>query len=131
MLRRPPGSPRTDTPFPYTTLVRSAHGKPRHPDRDACMDRLVFIRAHALAGNPDRLRPGRQCNPARKESAEGPDGTAAPDACHERVAEMNTARSLRSAPHSVARRDRRTEVAAVSGRLLPAARRRHPGRAGR
>src|SRR3546814_14982980 len=23
MIRRPPGSPRTDTPFPYTTLFRS------------------------------------------------------------------------------------------------------------
>src|SRR3546814_3061937 len=93
------------------------------------MDRRVFVRAHSRAWNPDRLRPGRQCNPVRKESAEGPDGTAAPGACHERVAEMNTARSLRSAPHGVARRDRRTEVATVSGRLLPAARRRHPGRA--
>src|SRR3546814_4608238 len=32
MLRRPPGSTRTDTPVPYTTLVRSwARKKPRRP----------------------------------------------------------------------------------------------------
>src|SRR3546814_17826129 len=27
MVPRPPGSTRTDTPFPYTTLVRSVRGK--------------------------------------------------------------------------------------------------------
>src|SRR3546814_13578225 len=92
----------------------------RHPDLDACMDRRVFIRAHSLAWNPDRLRPGRQCNPVRKESAEGPDGTAPPGACHERVAEMNTALSLSYAPHAVARRARRPEVALGTGGLLSA-----------
>src|SRR3546814_3182102 len=50
----------------------NAHAKPRHPDRDACMDRHVFIRAYSLAWNPDRLRPGRQCNPVRKRSEEHP-----------------------------------------------------------
>src|SRR3546814_2266322 len=41
MIRRPPGSTRTDTLFPYTTLFRSHHpparrlGRdPRRPDRD-------------------------------------------------------------------------------------------------
>src|SRR3546814_9628149 len=28
MMRRPPGSKRTDTPFPYTTLFRSTEGGP-------------------------------------------------------------------------------------------------------
>src|SRR3546814_11293239 len=38
MIRRPPGSTRTDTLFPYTTLVRSLVGRApadaRAPDRD-------------------------------------------------------------------------------------------------
>src|SRR3546814_8355499 len=33
MIRRPPRSTRTDTLFPYTTLVRSDDGWPRPPDR--------------------------------------------------------------------------------------------------
>src|SRR3546814_14878104 len=33
MIRRPPRSTRTDTPFPYTTLVLSACNKERQPDR--------------------------------------------------------------------------------------------------
>src|SRR3546814_412752 len=80
---------------PVTCVERhaNAHAKPRHPDRDAGMDRRVFIRAYSLAWNPDRLRPGRQCNPVRKGawkgSAEGSNGTATPGAGHERVAEID------------------------------------------
>src|SRR3546814_16235883 len=91
------------------------------------MDRRVFIRAHSLAWNPDRLRLGRQCNPVRKESAEGPNGNAEPGACHERVAETNTARSLLHEPPGVARRHRRKEVGADSGRPLRVALAKPPG----
>ena len=50
---------------------------------------------------------------------------------HGSPAEMNAARSIRSAPHGVARHRGRAEVETVSGRLLRAARRRRPGRADR
>src|SRR3546814_20877703 len=43
MIRRPPISPRTDTLFPYTTLVRST---PQHIERGKRMDNF-------LKDNPD------------------------------------------------------------------------------
>src|SRR3546814_15419789 len=63
MYRRPPGSTRTDTLFPYTTLFRSVQDGQVlsvRPDRDN-----VFSRGHmcpkgttmgALHHDPDRLR---------------------------------------------------------------------------
>src|SRR3546814_9311988 len=39
MIRRPPRSTRTDTLFPYTTLVRSADGQPNYD--------------YAISGGPD------------------------------------------------------------------------------
>src|SRR3546814_2884173 len=45
MIRRPPGSTRTDTLFPYTSLCRSADGGPRHPRRH---------RQHRLGERGDR-----------------------------------------------------------------------------
>src|SRR3546814_15421131 len=44
MIRRPPGSTRTDTRFPYTTLFRSA-------------ERAAWIVAHA---HPQHVRPDRK-----------------------------------------------------------------------
>src|SRR3546814_18550419 len=35
MIRRPPISPRTDTPFPYAPLFRSVVGRPRRGDAGA------------------------------------------------------------------------------------------------
>src|SRR3546814_3605131 len=60
MIRRPPRSTRTDTLFPYTTLVRSVRGGIRAPAGHA--DRLSRLRlAHDGAGAEpavDRDRPG-------------------------------------------------------------------------
>src|SRR3546814_6008628 len=58
MLRRPPRSTRTDTLFPYTTLVRSA-GRPRHrgPDRPC---RLRQPRRGRHRGRLRRPRPARR-----------------------------------------------------------------------
>src|SRR3546814_1919493 len=56
MIRRPPRSTRTDTPFPYTTLFRSIHlarrlrapGSPRDVRRDRLAgDALVLLRQPA------------------------------------------------------------------------------------
>src|SRR3546814_3127339 len=49
MIRRPPKSKRTDTPFPYTTLFRSGQGwveealEGRETDPEATADRLRMI----------------------------------------------------------------------------------------
>src|SRR3546814_14404522 len=68
MIRRPPRSTRTDTPFPYTTLVRSSC-PPDHRHR-ACNDRMLPV--HRRAG-PSVRSP---------ESAFGQIGRAS---CRERV----------------------------------------------
>src|SRR3546814_18596884 len=64
MIRRPPGSTRTDTLFPYTTLFRSHHpparrlGRdPRRPDRDRRHLRHVFP-PHARTQLAPRLPDG-------------------------------------------------------------------------
>src|SRR3546814_16410028 len=46
MIRRPPGSTRTDTLFPYTTLFRSARSAPGQPAM-----RAIFIRHGQSTGN--------------------------------------------------------------------------------
>src|SRR3546814_16507941 len=44
MRRRPPGSTRTDTLFPYTTLFRSDDGRRQRPSaRGGCMTRLALF----------------------------------------------------------------------------------------
>src|SRR3546814_10390901 len=52
MIRRPPRSTRTDTLFPYTTLVRSVqHGLPNHlygPAAPLC--RKLILAAHEIRG---------------------------------------------------------------------------------
>src|SRR3546814_4521163 len=53
MIRRPPGSTRTDTLFPYTTLFRSRH--PRRARRPAARDQ-VPDHPPARAGCVDRRR---------------------------------------------------------------------------
>src|SRR3546814_14651583 len=55
MLRRPPGSTRTDTPFPYTTLFRSLDlgGRSEGAHRDASARTLDI--AHHLAEVAARL----------------------------------------------------------------------------
>src|SRR3546814_18585320 len=73
MIRRPPRSTRTDTPFPYTTLFRSAENRPQ-----AC--RLVFQGAAGVGRVPhpyhaDRgARPGAPCDPRRLCTAARQDG---------------------------------------------------------
>src|SRR3546814_6468785 len=63
MLRRPPGSTRTDTLFPYTTLFRSRAGD---PDQRAAVDRQRVERErlrHARVGEPrDLAREGAAVN---------------------------------------------------------------------
>src|SRR3546814_11843552 len=49
-IRRPPRSTRTDTLFPYTTLVRSRGAGPRHPRAPAARLRAT--------GDADRAAPG-------------------------------------------------------------------------
>ena len=78
-----------------------------HSERKAGVHARAFIGAAGHSGSRDRCRH------------------------HGSPAEMNAARSIRSAPHGVARHRGRAEVETVSGRLLRAARRRRPGRAGR
>src|SRR3546814_15824290 len=48
MVRRPPGSTRTDTLFTYTTLFRSVPG---HPDRS--LDRQDFLLLPPVAGGDE------------------------------------------------------------------------------
>src|SRR3546814_691204 len=55
MVRRPPRSTRTDTPFPYTTLFRSV-ARGRRQDRGD--SRLADIAARALAVLGDQLGEG-------------------------------------------------------------------------
>src|SRR3546814_7200396 len=52
MLRRPPGLPRTHTPFPYTTLFLS----PRNPEHHRTRFGLA-LRAGARVDADDHLRP--------------------------------------------------------------------------
>src|SRR3546814_4603159 len=51
MIRRPPRSTRTDTPFPYTTLFRSAAGDLEHE----AFDRRVDHPRPIHVGKPQRL----------------------------------------------------------------------------
>src|SRR3546814_20567352 len=73
MIRRPPRSTRTDTPFPYTTLFRSAENRPQ-----AC--RLVFQGAAGVGRVPhpyhaDRgARPGAPYDPRLLCTAARQDG---------------------------------------------------------
>src|SRR3546814_2746985 len=62
MLRLPPGSTRTDTLFPYTTLFRSAHAEP-----PLVVAEGVGNAGRATARHAARHRRGRQaagCDPA-------------------------------------------------------------------
>src|SRR3546814_10138902 len=56
MIRRPPRSTRTDTLFPYTTLLRSV--RPRNLAGDLRVEFLGGVRIGALGRN--EARPGRQ-----------------------------------------------------------------------
>src|SRR3546814_2760240 len=55
MIRRPPRSTRTDTLFPYTTLVRSPRQRIRHA---LCRQIVRAVPAPARAGAGRRQRPG-------------------------------------------------------------------------
>src|SRR3546814_4609280 len=73
MIRRPPISTRTDTPFPYTTLVRSALGFRRDdPCRGAAPQRLWRHRRLLLHGPLRRIR--RSGCPRRGDQGEGVPG---------------------------------------------------------
>src|SRR3546814_19284349 len=50
MLRRPPMSTRTDTLFPYTSLVRSVDAGTRHADEEAAVETGIPGRNRAVAG---------------------------------------------------------------------------------
>src|SRR3546814_11173502 len=67
MIRRPPRSTRTDTLFPYTTLFRSADGRPHHSG-----DRAPP--GHRAQGRPDRghgRRPHRRPGHPRRADRAG------------------------------------------------------------
>src|SRR3546814_11768275 len=49
MIRRPPRSTLTDTLFPYTTLVRSAHARDRRPSAKIFVGELVDHRVAETA----------------------------------------------------------------------------------
>src|SRR3546814_1240117 len=72
MLRRPPRSTRTDTPFPSTTLFRSAGGRHR------AVPRLHLLRLPGGLGRRDRdarhLRAGTARRARRQDVAEVPRG---------------------------------------------------------
>src|SRR3546814_12641457 len=52
MIRRPPSSTRTDTPFPYTTLFRSPHQSGAQP---VAAGVAAFTPAAAASGSDARL----------------------------------------------------------------------------
>src|SRR3546814_15522666 len=62
MLRRPPRSTLTDTPFPYTTLVRSAIAGPLAPQPFGDAGKLVIVRIERILRMElcdERLRAGQ------------------------------------------------------------------------
>src|SRR3546814_15046052 len=67
MLRRPPGTARTDTLFPYTTLFRSAHDPPPPADTARALGHLadrgavVAQRPEIGIGGIGRVEPVVEC----------------------------------------------------------------------
>src|SRR3546814_4234906 len=55
MIRRPPSSTRTDTPFPYTTLFRAALLGGQWRDAGAARVRALLLRGRPVRGLPARL----------------------------------------------------------------------------
>src|SRR3546814_19226813 len=88
MVRRPPGSTRTDTLFPYTTLFRSvavecdvAHGMAGDGDgfEGPVADPDPVAVAHPLTGHVDPVvdrRDHRQCRPAAAQFVHAADVVA-------------------------------------------------------
>src|SRR3546814_5261574 len=115
MIRRPPRSTRTDTLFPYTTLVRSA--------RDVVMD--LPGDPHPVAGRLRAVRddPGG-ARAARDARRLWPRERIDPAARSDRAPDPAVVRDAHPAqPRARARPDR---ARAVGGGLLPPAARRRP-----
>src|SRR3546814_19179673 len=72
MIRRPPRSTRTDTPFPYTTLFRSPAPVPRRSRRRASCARARRSAAPARSGKPPRSPGGWGPPPSRPFRAKRP-----------------------------------------------------------
>src|SRR3546814_1385691 len=66
MIRRPPSSTRTDTLFPYTTLVRSVRHRRRHADVRPyrCRARAVGRPVHQYRGAAQPFRFRADLHPA-------------------------------------------------------------------
>src|SRR3546814_476422 len=76
MIRRPPRSNRTDTLFPYTTLVRSLRAYRRHPPQARLRPgRAIRGPRDPLPAARDRLAPAetaaRLADAARRDLAQG------------------------------------------------------------
>src|SRR3546814_3678431 len=76
MIRRPPRSTRTDTPFPYTTLFRSIATQPAR-DVGIDKDKIPDVLQKAVE-DPYRRPPVRSCK-ALKTSLEELDAVLGPD----------------------------------------------------
>src|SRR3546814_14411381 len=70
MIRRPPRTTPTDTPFPYTTTFRSAHLRHAH-----VRDKARGLGAGAVAAvGLDELRPRRECRHLEARRSQQPRG---------------------------------------------------------
>src|SRR3546814_5746763 len=69
MIRRPPRSTRTDTPFPCTPLVRSR--EPRHPHRRAGREDPDRGRARDGSGHPARRQARHAARGRRRDPVGG------------------------------------------------------------
>src|SRR3546814_19775451 len=99
MIRRPPGSTRTDTLFPYTPLFRSATPLSRRPRDYVVLFRAEQLRSVRWAGSPEKhveYGPnGPRLSPRKsfEEWSELVRGTAVPFT----AAELRVAGALRTA----------------------------------
>src|SRR3546814_7499296 len=65
MIRRPPRSTRTDTPFPYTTLFRSTRYSPHRENR-------CPVRASFLGGRTGRTAPAARRRVLQRDARRSP-----------------------------------------------------------
>src|SRR3546814_10029553 len=75
MVRRPPGSTRTDTLFPYTTLVRSQRGERRRallagPQGSARTGRLGFDQRRSMNSQREYIMAFYECVRSEEHTSE-------------------------------------------------------------
>src|SRR3546814_14493604 len=94
MIRRPPRSTRTDTPFPYTTLFRSLAESEEHSQPDRAPQTEIDERARAEQRLADRRRdPARHFGRGVVEGAIVDQPARPPDLRHHAVAGVDAQRA--------------------------------------